>query len=100
MSSILDLLITGLCSVTGGWYAREAWATWYHNKRGIDNDTPLNQLEIRAEQHGDTHFLYDATTNRFITQVRDYTEFLEYFEQHHPDTQIKMPREQYAALHK
>ena len=104
MSNILDLLFSGLCGITGGWYAREAWAAWYHRKNMQSDETSeteqLHHLEIRAEQHGSIHYLYDVNTNQFITQVRDYAEFLTYFEQHHPNTQIVMPRDQFEALQK
>lgn len=104
MSNILDLLFSGLCGITGGWYAREAWAAWYYRKHGLPNETtndePLNHLDIRAEQHGTIHYLYDVHTNTFITQVHNYSEFLTYFEQHYPNTQIRMQRDQFEALQK
>ena len=94
--NILELFAAGLCGITGGWFAKDAWAAWYSSRREAPDESQT--IEIYIEQHGHDYLIYETATNQFIARVLTHGEMLDYFEQHYPGMQVKIPREQYEAL--
>lgn len=71
------LAVAFLIGFGSGWRGREIHAI-YHAKKLMSSIQPVNEttpnMSVLIEKHGETFYVFEAETNKFLTQANTRTE--------------------------